>query len=60
MTLLTHLRVGVLRDVGVTEPGAAPDARVTQVYASALPVAYSWIRAEWWSGLGALVLEAAY
>lgn len=58
--LRARLRVGVHRDVGVTEPGAAPDARVTQVYASALPVAYSGIRADRWSGLGALVLEAAY
>ena len=58
--LRARLRVGVHRDVGVTEPGAGPDARVTQVYASALPVAYSGIRAERWSGLGALVLEAAY
>jgi len=58
--LRARLRVGVHRDVGVTEPGAAPDARVTQVYASALPVAYSGIRADRWSGLGALVLQAAY
>ena len=54
------LRVGVHRDVGVTEPGTAPDARVTQVYASALPVAYSRVRADRWAGIGALVLEAAY
>jgi hypothetical protein len=46
--------------VGVTEPGAAPEARVTQVYASALPVAYSRIPAAEWSGLASLVLEAAY
>jgi hypothetical protein len=58
--LRARLRVGLHRDVGVTEPGAATDARVTQVYASALPVAYSGIGAEQWSGLGALVLEAAY
>jgi hypothetical protein len=54
------LRVGLHGDVGVTEPGAAPDARVTQVYASALPVAYSRIPARAWSELGSLVLEAAY
>lgn len=58
--LRSRLRVGVHRDVGVTEPGADPDARVTQVYASALPVAYSGIRAAHWSELAALVLEAAY
>jgi hypothetical protein len=54
------LRVGLHSDVGVTEPGAAPDARVTQVYASALPVAYSGIRSSEWAGLASLVLEAAY
>lgn len=54
------LRVGVHRDVGVTEPGAAPDARVTQVYCSALPVAYSRIPAAEWTQFATLILEAAY
>lgn len=54
------LRVGLHRDVGVTEPGAAPDTRVTQVYCSALPVAYSRIPAADWAGFAALILEAAY
>lgn len=54
------LRVGLHRDVGVTEPGAAPDTRVTQVYCSALPVAYSGIPAAEWRGFAALILEAAY
>lgn len=54
------LRVGLHRDVGVTEPGAAPDARVTQVYCSALPVAYSRIPEAEWAGFASLILEAAY
>ena len=54
------LRVGLHSDVGVTDPGAAPEARVSQVYASALPVAYSGIPAREWSGLASLILEAAY
>jgi hypothetical protein len=54
------LRVGLHWDVGVSEPGAAPDTRVTQVYCSALPVAYSGIPAAEWAGLASLVLEAAY
>ena len=54
------LRVGLHRDVGVTEPGAAPDTRGTQVYCSALPVAYSGIPASAWTGFASLILEAAY
>jgi hypothetical protein len=54
------LRVGLHRDVGVTEPGAAPDTRVTQIYCSALPVAYSGIPAAEWAGFASLILEAAY
>ena len=54
------LRVGVHRDVGVTEAGAAADARVTQVYCSALPVAYSGIPATKWTHFAPMILEAAY
>lgn len=54
------LRVGLHQDVGVTEPGAAPDTRVMQVYCSALPVAYSGIPAAAWAGFATLILEAAY
>lgn len=54
------LRVGVHRHVGVTEDGAPPDMRVTQVYCSALPVAYSGILKREWTRLASLVLEAAY
>ncbi len=54
------LRVGLHRDVGVTEEGAAPDTRVTQVYCSALPITYSAIPVAEWTGFAALILEAAY
>jgi hypothetical protein len=54
------LRVGLHRNVEVTEPGAAPDTRVTQVYCSALPVAYSGIPAAEWTKFASLILEAAY
>jgi hypothetical protein len=54
------LRVGLHWDVGVTEPGAAPDTRVTQVYCSALPVAYSGIPTAEWAGFATLIVEAAY
>ena len=54
------LRVGVQSDVEVTEPGARPGTLVSQVYCSAMPVAYSGIGRDSWSHLASLVLEAAY
>ena len=54
------LRVGVHTDVGVTEPGVRPGTKISQIYASALPIAYSGIPAQEWRGLASLVLEAAY
>lgn len=55
-----HLAVGVHRDVAVTDlPGLCPTL-VTQVYCSALPVAYSRIPATPWAPFARLVLEAAY
>lgn len=53
------LAVGVHREVDVTDV-AHPRPQVTQVYASALPVAYSGIAAPAWAPLARLVLEAAY
>jgi hypothetical protein len=69
-----ELAVGVHWDVAVTDvamtdsarSGTHADARpaappcVTQVYCSALPVAYSGIAAPAWAPFGRLVLEAAY
>lgn len=54
------LRVGLHRDVEVTEPGAALGTRVTQLYCSALPVAYSGLPRQQWAGFATLILEAAY
>lgn len=54
------LAVGVHRDVAVTDvEGDAPPV-VTQVYCSALPVAYSRTAAPAWEPFARLVLEAAY
>lgn len=53
-----HLRIGVQRDTEVTLPGAGH--RVTQVYASACPVAYSGEPAAEWEPLARLILDAAY
>ena len=52
------LEVGVQWDVQVTEPGAQHP--LTQVYCSALPVAYCDAPPELWAGFATLVLEAAY
>jgi len=54
------LRIGLQRNVEVTDGDAVPRARVTQAYCSALPVAYSDIEAENWGPFAKLVLEAAY
>ncbi len=51
-----HLRVGVQHDVEVIGPGH----RVSQVYASAMPVAYTALPKEAWAPVARLVLEAAY
>lgn len=50
------LRVGVQHDVAVL----GPDHLVTQVYGSALPVAYGRPPAHLWEPLARLVLEASY
>ena len=54
------LQVGVHWDVEVTDEAAAPGTSVTQVYCSALPVAYSSVRQSDCSELASLILEAAY
>ena len=61
---LDHLRgllaVGVHRDVAVTDVCSAEPPVVTQVYCSALPIAYSGIEPSAWEPFARLVLEAAY
>jgi hypothetical protein len=52
------IRVGIQRDTQVTLKGAAH--KVSQVYCSALPVAYSEQPSGLWEDFARLVLEAAY
>ena len=52
------IRVGVQAQTEVTLPGAGH--RVTQVYCSAMPVAYSGHDSAGWEGFARLALEAAY
>ncbi len=54
------LRIGVHWDVEVTDQTRSPGPTVTQVFCSALPVAYSRVPAYHWSVFACLVLEAAY
>lgn len=56
--LRSLLRVGIQWDTEVTLPGAGH--RLTQVYASALPVGYSEHPASDWEPFARLILEAAY
>ncbi len=58
--LRSLVRVGLHRDVEVTEGPSFPGPRVTQVYCSAMPVYYSRISTVNWRSLASLVLEAAY
>lgn len=53
-----HLRIGVQAETEVTI--TAPRHRVTQVYASALPIAYANEPLSAWEPLARLVLEASY
>jgi hypothetical protein len=57
--LRDRLRVGVHQDVEVTISDD-PGQRVTQVFCSALPVAYTGIPAAQWTAFATLVLEGAY
>lgn len=56
--LRRRLRVGIQWETQVTLDGC--EHTVTQVYASALPVAYTALPAELWAPFARLVLEAAY
>ena len=65
-SLRDRLRVGVHADVEVTvgrgpdAPPALPAPHVTQVFCSALPVAYSSVPSARWQAFATLVLEGAY
>ena len=54
------LRIGIHRDVEVTEASAPDRPRVSQSFCSALPVGYSPVAAVDWELFASLVLEAAY
>lgn len=57
-SLRAALRIGVHADTEVTTNDAG--RLVTQVYCSAMPVAYSNVGADLWASIAKLVLEAAY
>jgi hypothetical protein len=54
------LRIGVHRDVEVTDSDAAVRPLVSQAFCSAMPVAYTGIPRDKWRAFATLVLEAAY
>ena len=54
------LRIGIHRDVEVTESSAPNRPQVSQSFCSALPLAYSHLPAAHWQSFALLVLEAAY
>lgn len=54
------LRVGIHRDVEITEAAGPDRPQVTQSFCSALPVAYSRVPSAYWQPFASLVLEAAY
>jgi hypothetical protein len=54
------LRIGIHRDVEVTEATGPDRPRVSQAFCSALPVAYSGVKSVHWKPFASLVLEAAY
>jgi hypothetical protein len=55
-----QLRIGLHRDVEVTEAAGPDRPRVSQAFCSALPVAYSRVPPAHWEPFALLVLEAAY
>ena len=54
------LRIGIHRDIEVTEAAGPDRPLVSQAFCSALPVAYSPLPAARWKPFARLVLEAAY
>ena len=58
--LRRKLRIGVHRDVEVTEAAGPDRPRVSQAFCSALPVAYSKVPPPHWELFASLVLASAY
>lgn len=59
-TIRGMLRIGVHRDVEVTDADSADRPVVSQAFCSALPVAYSEVPKTHWRAFASLVLESAY
>jgi hypothetical protein len=59
-TLRGQLRIGIHRDVEVTDAEGERRPLVSQVFCSALPVAYTRVPPSHWEAFASLVLEAAY
>jgi hypothetical protein len=59
-TLRGRLRVGIHSDVEVTDVEGTHRPRVSQVFCSVLPVAYTRVPSAYWKPFASLVLEAAY
>ena len=58
--LAAKLRVGIHRDVEVTDTSTRPGPLVSQIFCSALPVAYGDAPQQDWTKFAQLVLNAAY
>ena len=58
--LREKLRIGVHRDVEVTDTDLEPGPIVSQAFCSALPVRYSDVPHVHWKSFASLILEAAY
>lgn len=56
----TRLRIGVHRGLEVTDGPSSPGPLVSQVFCSALPVAYGRVPPLCWQAFAQLVLDAAY
>lgn len=58
--LAGKLRIGIHRDVEVTDAPSTPRPVVSQIFCSALPVAYGQGPQQHWTAFAQLVLDAAY
>ena len=54
------LRIGIHRDVEVTDAATTPGPLVSQAFCSALPVAFGRVAPQHWEAFAQLVLDAAY
>ncbi|RYF55839.1 MAG: hypothetical protein EOO27_19985 [Comamonadaceae bacterium] len=58
--LAGQLRIGIHRNVEVTDAPELPGPLVSQAFCSALPVAYGQVPREYWAAFAQLMLDAAY